>query len=121
MDKVTEIRKEIEKDFEELIEESGTCLLCFTAKLKSNPFCALHAEAFAYKLRIKLVKDYENTVKALIRFQRNSSKLNKFVQYIMDEPRLQYIFTLKANRIKGWRFRASYERVKKKDYPKVDS
>jgi len=112
--KVDKIRKE---NFEELIQESKTCLYCFAAKLKNFPYCVLHAEAFAYKVRVKLVKDYQNTIKALMKIHKHSEKLNSFIEYIMDEPKFQYIFTLKGNKVKGWKLRASFERVKKKEYP----
>jgi len=121
LDKVDEIRKEIERDFEELIRESKTCLLCFAAKLRGLPFCVFHIESFMYKLRAKSIKDHDESTRALIRVQDEDKKLNELISYILEEPRFLYLFTSKGNRIKAWRFRASYERVKKKDYPKVDS
>ncbi len=122
LNKADKIRKEIERNFKELIKESRKCLLCFAAKLKSSPYfpyCLLHVEAFAYQLRVKLAKDYQNTLKALIDIQENSGKLNRLVEYIIDEPKLQYIFIKECNKLKGWKLRASYERVKKKEYPKL--
>jgi len=118
MSRVREIKKEIERDFDELVEESKDCLLCFSARLKGFPFCRMHTEAFAYKLRLKLVKDYKKTTDALIEAKLDSKGFTKLLEYILDNPEFQYIFT--ENDKKGWIFRASYERVKRGEYPRVE-
>lgn len=118
MTSAKKIKEEIERDYENLVESSKDCLLCFSQRLKGFPFCKMHTEAFAYLLRVKLVKNYKKTVDALIEAKSGSKKFTRLIEYILTEPEFKYIFT--EHDKKGWIFRASYERVKRGEYPRVE-